>query len=95
MASTFPTTNPLLKFVIFSFLPGCDLFHKCALISSKVREKLPGSGLLNQLKVITLKHEMAENQVLPSATSFLYAVSLTDGIEIQVDKTNFRYSEII
>ena len=39
----------------FSYLMGCELFHKIAITSKKLRASLLNSGLLDQVKVITVK----------------------------------------
>ena len=95
MPATFPNTSPLLKFLIFSYFSGCELLHKCANINKRIRQQLPQSGLLNQIKIVTIKFEMTEQKILPNAESFLYAMSLVDGIQIQVDKNNYNYANLI
>ena len=44
-----------LKLLTFSYLAGCDLFHKIALTCKSLRKLLPNSGLLDQIKIITIK----------------------------------------
>jgi hypothetical protein len=42
----YPESNDL-RLITFSYLPGCDLFHKIALLSKALRKLLPESGLLD------------------------------------------------
>ena len=91
----FPVTNPLVKFVVFSYLSGCEIFHRIALTSKRIRDQLPDSGLLNQIKVITIKHEKAEEMSLPKAESFLYAIRLADGIQLQLSKGSIKYADLL
>lgn len=44
-----------VKLIVFSFLPGCTLFHKIALLDRGYREKLLHWGLLDQEKILTVK----------------------------------------
>ena len=44
-----------LRLLTFSFLEGCDLFHKIALTSKSIRDQLSNSGILDQIKEITIK----------------------------------------
>ncbi len=52
--SLFQQSNKL-RLDICSFLSGCELFNKIALMSKKIRSQLPNDGLLDQNKVITTK----------------------------------------
>ena len=52
----YPESNDL-RLMTFSYLPGCDLFHKIALTSKSIRKLMPQSGLLDQIIVITVKPE--------------------------------------
>ena len=66
----------------FSYLPGCDLFHKVALTSKSIRQKLPKSGLLDQIRVITVKLPTNNYPDLFPVDSFTYALELADSIQI-------------
>ena len=46
-------TSKNFALTVFSFLPGCDLFHKIALLNRKMRKELPGSGILDQEKELS------------------------------------------
>ena len=63
---------------VFNFVDGDTLYHKIALLSRKVRNSLPGSGLLDQDKVITFKQQPR------SAAHIDYAVRLANAIKIGV-----------
>jgi len=72
--------SPDLRMVTFSFLSGCDLFHKIALTCTSIRKHLPKAGLLDQVKVVTIK---APTDNIPDRLpleSFKYALSLADSI---------------
>jgi len=71
-----------LQLLTLSFLPGYFLFHKAALLNKNMRNKLPKAGLLDQLIIVTVNKELATISDLPQVESFLYAVSLADGIQI-------------
>jgi hypothetical protein len=69
-----------LKF--YSYLSGSDLLHKISRLNKKERQLLPGSGLLDQVKVIVLKH-------FPHNLSHMhYALRIIDAIEYRVDKNS-------
>lgn len=40
---------------MFSYLSGADLYHKIALLNNRTRDSLPSSGLVDQLKKLTMK----------------------------------------
>jgi len=46
-----------LQFVTFSYLSGSDLYHKIALLNRSTRSQIPQSGLVDQLRILTLKQE--------------------------------------
>jgi len=46
-----------LQLVTFSYLSGSDLYHKIALLNRSTRSQLPQSGLVDQLRILTLKQE--------------------------------------
>lgn len=79
------TDSNHFKLFTFSYLHGCELFHKIALTSKKIRALLPNAGLLDQIIVIGIR---ASDEYLPDAieiSSFLYAVSLADSIRVTID----------
>ena len=41
--------NKMLKLLTFSYLQGCDLYHKIALLDKATRKSLPGAGLLGRM----------------------------------------------
>ena len=51
--------------MVFSFLPGPDLFHRIAVLNSKLRKEIPKSGLLDQEKELTLKVDSVYNGAGP------------------------------
>jgi hypothetical protein len=60
MAPQFPGCN-MARYKVFSFLPGYTLFHKIALTNKHTREQLcSAGGLLDQIIVITVRHELTE-----------------------------------
>ena len=69
-----------LRMVTFSYLPGCILFHKIALTCKSVREHIPKSGLLDQVKVVTIKAPTDNYPDRLPLESFKYALSLADSI---------------
>ncbi len=83
---TFPGLTHL-QLLIFSYLHGYELFHKIAVTSKKMRERLPKAGLLDQLKEIGI---IASDKYIPyviTLSSFLYAVRIANRIRITIDKT--------
>ncbi len=74
----------LPMFLTFSYLTGCELFHKIAVTGKQVRDKLPDSGLLDQDKVITFKKfELSDvYPEVPPVNSFSYALELSTAIRI-------------
>ncbi len=75
--------NKFLQLTIFSYLPGCDLYHKIALLDKATRKQLPKTGLFDQVIIISLK-ELQDYNVIPM-TSLLYALRLADSIQFQTD----------
>ncbi len=84
------TDSKNLRLLTFSYLPGCDLFHKIALTSKSIRKKLPKSGLLDQVKVITIKESKDSSTILLSFESFLYAWDLANSIQLQMNPQNIN-----
>lgn len=81
--------------MIFSYLPGCVLFHKVAVLSKATRARLPNGRLLDQVKVIGINDvEECSNLGLPTE-SFMYAVSIADSIRITVDTSSIKYAKLI
>jgi len=69
------TKNDYFRFLVFSYLSGCDLFHKIALLNKSYREKLPSAGLLDQIISITIKKSYSDDgEVFFATNSFLYAI---------------------
>ena len=66
--------------MVISYLPGCDLYHKIALLNKEYRKILPKSGLLDQAIVITLKN-LPDYSKIPM-TSLFYAISLADSFQL-------------
>ena len=84
-----------LKFITFSYLPGCDLFHKIAVTCKSIRNLLPKSGLLDQVKIVTVK---TPKRYYPSplpVESFKYALRLSTAIQIQVNGFHLEYVQIM
>ena len=62
--------------IVFSYLTGSELFHKIALLNKTTRQMLPESGILQQVKVLTMKS-------VPSYLGNLnFGLSLVDVIEL-------------
>ena len=74
----FPKDKKDILLTIFSFLPGCTLFHKIATTSKTVRSKLPNAGLLDQIIQITIKEEYSTNSKVIPFDSLMYIVTLVD-----------------
>ena len=74
-----------LQLLTFSYLPGCDLFHKISVTCKSIRSVLPNSGLLDQIKVITIKAPTENYPDCLPVDSFKYALELADSIQIQVN----------
>lgn len=49
------TDSSHFQLLTFSYLHGCELFHKIAVTNKKIRKKLPSAGLLDQIIVIGIK----------------------------------------
>lgn len=60
-----------------------------------MRNKLPNAGLLDQLIIITIKKELTDHSDMPPIESFLYAVSIADGIQIQVQSSTIKYCVLV
>jgi hypothetical protein len=77
-----PTWPNLVQFTVFSYLSGSDLFHKIALTSKGTRQKVRKAGLLLQMRILTVD----QNNILSHAPliqhSFLYAMSVVNGIQV-------------
>ena len=72
--------SPDLRMVTFSYLPGCILFHKIALTCTSIRKQIPKSGLLDQVKVVTIKAPPKNYPSRLPPKSFKYALSFADSI---------------
>ncbi len=82
----FTDTN-YFRLQTFSYLHGCEIFHKIAVLNKQIRALLPSAHLLDQFIVIGI---MPSEKYLPDVIkikSFLYAVSLADSIRVTIDKT--------
>ena len=89
----YPESNDL-RLITFSYLQGCDLFHKIALLSKTLRALLPESGLLDQIVVITIKGANKSKSGYPElmpVNSFGYVIQLADSIQIQAEVSNLLY----
>jgi hypothetical protein len=64
------------------------LFHKIALTSKSIREQLPKSGILDQVKVITIKESKDGSIILLPIISFFYAWDLATTIQLQMNPQN-------
>ncbi len=75
--------SKFLRFSILSFLPGCDLYHKIALLDKETRQTLPKTGLFDQPIVITFRklHDYSKVPI----SSLVYMVSLADFIQFQTN----------
>ncbi len=67
-----------LQLLTFSYLPGCDLFHKIAVTCKSLRKVLPNSGLLDQIKIITIKAPTDNYPDYLPVNSFKYALELAN-----------------
>ncbi len=63
-----------LRLTTFSYLPGCDLFHKISVTCKSLRSVLPNAGLLDQIKVITIKAPSDNSPDYLPVDSFKYAL---------------------
>lgn len=75
-----------LRLLTFSYLHGNELFHKIAVTSKKIREKLVNAGILDQIIIIGIKATERDLPKVIPIKSFMYAVSLADAIRITIDK---------
>ncbi len=65
-----------IRMIVFSYLTGSDLFQKIALLNKTTRQMLHESGILKQVKVLTMKS-------VPSYLGNLnFGLSLADVIEL-------------
>ena len=83
----FPHSHDL-RLLTFSFLSGDELFKKIAVLNKKLRQSLPGAGLLDQHKSISIKCTDCEITDEFALDSFLYAVSLADSFQVTLLKDN-------
>ncbi len=60
---------------MFSYLSGAEIYHKIAVVNRLTRESLPESGLLDQIKKLTMKTK-------PLNSSLDYLFRLADVIEL-------------
>ena len=79
-----------LKLLIFSYLNGCELFHKIAVTSKATRNQLPVSGLLDQVRVITFKVQNNDSPTLLPVDSFRYGLQLATSIQVYVTLQNLN-----
>jgi hypothetical protein len=71
------------------------LFHKIALTCKSVRESLPNSNLLDQIRVITIKAATeVYHEDLP-VKSFRYALALADVIQIQANAAFLKHARVM
>ena len=84
-----------LQLLTFSYLPGSDLFHKISVTCKSLRSVLPNSGLLDQIKVITIKAPTENYPDCLPVDSFKYALELADSIQIQVNAYHIKYAKLI
>jgi hypothetical protein len=87
----FPQTE-LPTLIVFSFLPGNILLHKIALLNKRTRAKLPNSAIIDQIKVVTVKEFQNDFEIIPAVDSFLYTISLVNGIRIQIDANQSKFA---
>ena len=73
-----------LWLVTFAYLPGCDLFHKIALLNKFFRRELPSSGLLDQIRVIKIKAPSSDDPTDLPLDSLKYALELADSLLLEV-----------
>lgn len=81
--ATYPVLYPDsldLKLLTYSFLEGCELFNKIAVTSKRMRNSIIGAGLLDQIKIITVKPSTEDYPKYLPKDSFLYAIDLADVI---------------
>ena len=85
MPRFFLDTNAF-KLLVFSYLTGCELFHKISITSKSIRSQLPKARLLNQDRVITVKLEQdGESPIQVATDSFMYALELANAFQVQVE----------
>ena len=53
---------------------------------------MPSAAILDQIKVVTVKDYSGDLDVVPPIESFLYAISLVNGIRIQIDATQTKFA---
>ena len=77
-APEFYKKHRLLRYYTFSFFSGSEIYHKLALLNKQTRRDLPGSGLLDQVKVLKVK-------AYPKNIAHLqYAFNLADVIAFDI-----------
>jgi hypothetical protein len=59
----------------FSYLAGCDLYHRIALLNTRLRYSILSNALLSQTKVLTMKYQ-------PDTFQLKYALELADVIHL-------------
>ena len=82
--SPIPALPNLALFTVFSYLTGADLLHKIALLNLVTRSRLPNAGLLTQIRILKLQQYdkiISDLQIIPS---FLYALTIVDGLEVNL-----------
>jgi len=53
---------------------------------------LPSAAILDQIKVVTVKEYQTDFEIVPPINSFLYAISLVNGIRIQIDASQIKFA---
>jgi hypothetical protein len=69
--------------VVFSFFSGADLYHKVALLNVLTRDELARSGLLDQIKILTMRS-------LPKSYQLRYAFELADVIHLVATSSSIQ-----
>ena len=90
----FPNSNHL-RLQTFSYLAGCALFHKIAVLNKSIRINLPKSALLDQFKIITVKASKDHYPDPLPLESFRYALLLANSIQIQVNVFHLKYPVVL
>ncbi len=73
------------RLFVFSYLTGADLYHKIALLNKSIRMALPQSGLLDQIKILTMSTVPINHAYLKYAfelTNIVQLIAKKDSIEI-------------
>ena len=79
------------RLLVLSYLSGADLYHKIALIDKRTRDSLPDSGLLDQIKILTMNNLPARLKDLTYAFKLLNAIELLPNKD-NLDAINFMSS---